>query len=208
MSDTERLRAHREFLNRYYGWSRRIYDVTRKYYLFGRDTALARLLEDPWQRLVEIGPGTGRNLQKLHTRRPEARLGGIEASDEMLVHARNRCPWATFEHGFAETADYRDLLGAPPDRVLFSYCLSMVTDRRAALANALDQVAPGGEVWVVDFSDLEGLPALAKKPLRRWLETFHVEPLPPGLLDDASTSLEYGPFRYFVIARLRPRPQA
>ena len=39
---------HRAFLNRYYGWSRKFYDLTRKYYLFGRDTALERMLAEPW----------------------------------------------------------------------------------------------------------------------------------------------------------------
>lgn len=199
------LSAHRDFLNRYYGWARGIYDVTRKYYLFGRDTTLERLLAEPWERLVEIGPGTGRNLRKLHERRPDARFGGIEASDEMLVHARRKCPWAVFDHGFAETADYTALLGDRPDKVLFSYCLSMVTDPHAALDNALRSVAPGGDVWVVDFGDLQGLPGVAGKPLRKWLETFHVEPLPAGLLDDYDCSLEHGPLRYFVIARVRPR---
>ncbi len=32
--------AHRSFLNTYYGISRHFYDVTRKYYLFGRDRVL------------------------------------------------------------------------------------------------------------------------------------------------------------------------
>src|SRR5688572_7215655 len=169
MSVDERLHAHRDFLNRYYGWSRRIYDVTRKYYLFGRDTALEKLLAEPWESLIEIGPGTGRNLRKLHARRPQARLGGIEASDEMLAHARAKCPWGKFEHGFAETTDYRNLLGVPPQRVLFSYCLSMVTDAHAALDNALSSISADGEVWVVDFSDLADLPSVAAKPLRKWL---------------------------------------
>ena len=38
--DSEARRAHREFLNRYYGISRHFYDPTRKYYLFGRDRVL------------------------------------------------------------------------------------------------------------------------------------------------------------------------
>lgn len=205
MSEAQSLSAHREFLNRYYGWSRRIYDVTRKYYLFGRDTAIDRLLDASWNRLIEIGPGTGRNLAMLHKKRPGAQYGGIEASDEMLTHARGKCPWATFEQGFAETADYKDLLGERPDVVFFSYCLSMVTDPHAALQNALDSVAPtGGEVWVVDFSDLRGLSPTFRRGLRKWLETFHVEPLPEGLLDQYNARIEHGPWRYFVIARIRP----
>ncbi len=200
---TDELSAHRSFLNRYYGWSRRIYDVTRKYYLFGRDTALQRLAEEPWESLVEVGPGTGRNLRKLHGMRPRAALGGIDASDAMLEHARVRCPWATFEHGFAEDVDYASVLRRPPERILFSYCLSMVTDPVAALEGARRGVAPGGEVWVVDFSDLEGLPAPAARALRGWLRTFHVEPVDHGQLEAVDARIEHGPMRYWVLARIR-----
>jgi S-adenosylmethionine-diacylgycerolhomoserine-N-methlytransferase len=197
--------AHRAFLNRYYGVSRFFYDVTRKYYLFGRDVALEELARDGrWSRLVEIGPGTGRNLRHLHRTRPDAELGGIEASDAMLTHARARCPWAQLVHGFAENASMRDVFGVPPDRILFSYCLSMVGDRAAALANARASLADGGEVVVVDFGDLAGVPSRLAGPFRSWLKTFHVEPLTAAIVADA-TSSTWGPGRYYVIARFAKR---
>jgi S-adenosylmethionine-diacylgycerolhomoserine-N-methlytransferase len=192
---------HRAFLNRYYGVSRFFYDVTRKYYLFGRDVALGELIRDRrWTRLVEIGPGTGRNLRRLHRARPDAQLGGVEASDAMLAHARARCPWARLTHGFAEDAPMRDVFGVAPDRILFSYCLSMVADRGAALANARGSLADGGEVIVVDFGDLRGIPGGLASGLRSWLKTFHVEPLDASAVTDA-TSSKWGPGRYYVIAR-------
>lgn len=194
---------HRDFLNQYYGWSRHIYDLTRKYYLIGREVALRQLLDEPWQRLVEIGPGTGRNLRKLHEGRPDALLGGIEASDQMLDHARTRCPWATLLHGFAEDADYTNLLGGPPDRVLFSYCLSMVQDPVAALQNARDSLAPGGEILVVDFGDLSGVRRPLQGGLRRWLQTFHVEPVDLNLLKQFDAEISGGLGYYYCIARIR-----
>lgn len=114
--DDERAREdeHRRFLDRYYGWSRHVYDATRRYYLLGRDRALELLRSEPWDRLVEVGPGTGRNLRHLHRARPTARLGGVEASEQMLLHARQRCPWAKLEHGFAERADLAGVLGRGP----------------------------------------------------------------------------------------------
>ena len=193
---------HQQFLDRYYGWSRSIYDVTRKYYLFGRDQAVAQLLEEPWRRLVEVGPGTGRNLKLLHAQRPEALFGGVEASTAMLEVARSACPWAVLTEGFAEDAEYRDLLGAPPDRILFSYCLSMVQDPEGALAHARRQLAPGGEIVVVDFGGLGGLRGPAAPALRRWLEAFHVTPLPRGLLESHARSILEGPLGYYRIARI------
>lgn len=194
---------HRAFLNRYYRAARPIYDLTRKYYLFGRDRALRDLLADPWDSLVEVGPGTGRNLEILHRHRPNARVGGVEAADPMLEHAARRCPWAHLVRGFAEDAEYLDVLGEPPQRIFFSYCLSMVQDPAAALARAAAALAPGGEVHVVDFADLGGLPGPLRAGLRAWLETFHVAPLRPAWLDALGAEVSLGPCRYYLLARLR-----
>jgi S-adenosylmethionine-diacylgycerolhomoserine-N-methlytransferase len=195
---------HRAFLNRYYRLTRHVYDASRRFYLFGRDQALRGLLADDWQRLVEIGPGTGRNLRKLQAARPAAHYGGVEASDEMLGHASARLPWARLVHGFAEDADYTTLLGARPDVVLFSYCLSMVVDAQAALANARRSVGPTGKVVVVDFGDLEGLRPTPRGLLRRWLDLFHVTPLDPAVLAPHLPTITHGPGRYYVIATLPP----
>jgi len=207
MADT--TQDHRSFLNSYYGWARHIYDVTRKYYLFGRDRAIRDLLaDDSWKRLVEIGPGTGRNLRMLHEGRPSAQLGGIEASDEMLEHAQQRCPWAQLQHGFAEDADYTQLLGERPDIVMFSYCLSMVQDEHAALENARASLAPGGRVVIVDFADLSGMRTPMRQGLRKWLDTFHVEPLDTSILEPFRPKLTYGPGRYYLIAEIAAQEPA
>jgi S-adenosylmethionine-diacylgycerolhomoserine-N-methlytransferase len=195
---------HRAFLNRYYGASRFIYDATRKYYLFGRDGALRDLAEDrAWSTLVEVGLGTGRNLARLHRARPDARLGGLEASDAMIEHARSKCPWARIAQGFAEDAPLADVLGSRPDRVLFSYCLSMVGDRAVALENARRAVSEGGAVVVVDFADFAGWPEAAANAFRSYLETFRVKPLASDDLRDAA-SIRRGPGGYYVCATFGP----
>ncbi|WAS95170.1 class I SAM-dependent methyltransferase [Nannocystis punicea] len=197
---------HRVFLNRYYKAARPIYDVTRKYYLFGRDRAIDDLLATPWSSLIEVGPGTGRNLELLQRRRAWALYGGVEAADAMLERAAARCPWAHFQRAFAEDADYSAVLGVPPERIFFSYCLSMVQRRDEALQHALAQVAPGGEVYVVDFADLRGLPRPLAAGLRAWLELYRVTPLEPGWLAAHGADMVLGPGRYYVLARLR-RPR-
>lgn len=168
---------HRAFLNAYYGVSRHFYDWTRKYYLAGRDTELDALRREPWSSLLEVGPGTGRNLRKLHAHRATARYFGIEASDEMLTHAQHKCPFAEIRHGFAETFDIVGRFDERPDRILFSYCLSMALDPKRAIDNALSSLAPGGEVVVVDFGQCEGLPKVLRIALNSWLARFHVRPL-------------------------------
>ncbi len=194
--------AHRDFLNRYYGWSRNVYDLTRRYYLFGRDEVLDRLARESWSDLVEVGPGTGRNLAILHAAKPGARFGGVDASDAMLEVAKRRCAFASFVQGFAEDVDYTAILGRRPDRILFSYCLSMVQDPAAALQNAAAQLAPGGRVVVVDFGDGLGLPRAARSLLHGWLREFHVEPLSAELFGQREARLRFGPGRYWLSASL------
>jgi len=193
---------HRRFLNAYYGTSRHFYDLTRRYYLLGRDRVLRELAGERWSTLVEVGPGTGRNLRVLHRARPDAKLGGVEPCDEMLEHARERCPWARLTSGFAESADLAAVHGARPDRVLFSYCLSMVSDPQVALARARRVVAPGGWVVVVDFADMAEMPAAARMALRRWVGAFRVTPLEADRLEVQGARVSYGAGRYYVIARL------
>jgi S-adenosylmethionine-diacylgycerolhomoserine-N-methlytransferase len=204
--------AHRAFLNKYYGISRHFYDLTRKYYLFGRDLILDQLLEEDWTRIVDVGVGTGRNLRILRSRRPHADYGGVDASDEMLQHTRERAPWAKLVHGFAEDVDLTQVFdGQRPDRVLFSYCLSMVSDPVAALRNARRALAPGGKVVVVDFSDLEGFPWVFRIALRKWLDAFHVQPVDGSVFREVGARTRYGFGHYFVIAELdaeAPGPDA
>ena len=59
MSDAAALMDHM------YRRQRHIYDLSRKFYLLGRDEAIARLRPAPGDKVLEIGCGTGRNLVKL-----------------------------------------------------------------------------------------------------------------------------------------------
>lgn len=198
-----RQAQHRSFLNHYYGVSRSFYDASRKYFLFGRDEALQELLADSWSSLIEVGPGTGRNLRRLHRARPEAAYGGIEPCDAMREHAQARAPWIQMVDAFAEEADYAALLGRPPDRILFSYCLSMVGDPWTSLARAIDSLAPFGEVVVVDFGNMGGLPRAARRAVTRFLATFHVHPIDPKALGREPSGLRNGPLDYYFTARYR-----
>jgi S-adenosylmethionine-diacylgycerolhomoserine-N-methlytransferase len=69
--------------------------------------------------------------------------------------------------------------------VMISYALSMIPPWRKALAQALDLVAPGGSLEIVDFGDCAGLPRPLKAGLRRWLAAFDISPR-----DDLARALE------------------
>ena len=203
---TERER-HRLFLDDYYGWAEPIYDLTRKPYLLGRDRAIARILERPFARLAEVGAGTGRNLVRLHAARPDASYVAIEPSAPMRRRLSTRCPWARAHDAFAEDVDYRALFGlARPDVILFSYSLSMIQHPGRALRRARASLAPGGEVFVVDFGELHRVPRGLARSFHRWLDAFHVHPVDRGLLATERAKVEEGPLGYYRIARLPPAP--
>jgi S-adenosylmethionine-diacylgycerolhomoserine-N-methlytransferase len=166
-----------------YRRQRFIYDLSRKFYLLGRDEAIARVRAAPGDKVIEIGCGTGRNLVKLARAYPEARLFGIDVSREMLSTAAASVARAglsqriTLAWGDAASFEPRELFGhAGFDRVMISYALSMIPPWREALAHALDVLSPGGSLHFVDFGDCAGLPHPFKTGLRRWLAAFDVTP--------------------------------
>ncbi len=170
--------GHAALMDEVYRGQRHIYDFTRKYYLFGRDTLIAGLSARPGMRVLEVACGTGRNLAKVGKAWPGVRLFGLDISAEMLKSARAALgDEARLGQGDACAFDAADLLGEPAfERILLSYSLSMIPDWQGALDHAAGQLAPGGSLHVVDFGDLQGLPGPFQTLLRGWLAKFHVEP--------------------------------
>ncbi len=169
-----------------YRWQRHVYDLTRRYYLFGRDRLLQRLDAQPGERILEAGCGTARNLLKLARRQPGAHLYGLDASSLMLETAAARVAAAgaadkiTLRCILAEQLDYRATFGldAPFDAVFYSYALSMIPPWRAAVEAGWANLRPGGRLLAVDFWDAGGLPHWAGRLLHGWLAMFHTHPQP------------------------------
>ena len=174
---------HAALMDRVYRRQRYIYDLTRKYYLFGRDQLIRDLRLAPGMRLVEVGCGTARNLIAIAKRYPEVQLYGLDASQEMLktaAEAVNRAGLAGrihLAHGYAEELSPA-MFGEDKafDRAVFSYSLSMIPDWKQALDASAKALAPGGRIHVVDFGDLKGLGQMGKMLLQAWLKLFHVAP--------------------------------
>jgi S-adenosylmethionine-diacylgycerolhomoserine-N-methlytransferase len=167
--------AHMDAIYRY---QRYVYDATRKYYLLGRDRLLAELQPPAGGSVLEIACGTGRNLILAARRYPNARFYGFDISNAMLGTAAA----SIARNGLSErigvaAADAAEFSGerlfgvAAFDRVVISYALW-----RTALQRAVDAVAPGGCLYVVDFGEQEKLPGWFRSGLRAWLAKFSVEP--------------------------------
>lgn len=175
--------GHGGLMDGVYRYQRHIYDLTRKYYLLGRDGLIADLAPPPGGTVLEIGCGTGRNLIAAGNAWPGARLYGVDISEAMLETARasvakvGMTGRVVLAQGDACDFDPQALFGHSTfDRVFISYALSMIPAWEAALRQAARCVSPGGRLEVVDFGQQEGLPAIWKRALFGWLGQFHVSP--------------------------------
>ncbi len=154
-----------ELMDRIYRRRRHVYDLSRKYYLLGRDRMIDQLAPPPGERVLEIGCGTARNLIAVARRYPEAALFGIDISTEMLLTARQiveregLASRVRLAHADATRFDPAILFGVPSfSRIFISYSLSMIPAWESVLAQALAWVRPGGELHIVDFGGQERLP--------------------------------------------------
>ncbi len=168
-------------MDQMYRYTRHVYDLTRKYYLFGRDKLIEELPVRDGDHVCEVGCGTARNLVVLAQKRANLHLYGIDASAEMLKTAQASVDGAglagRIRLGTALSTDFTAArLGhdRPFDRLIYSYSLSMMDDWREALEHGISQLKPGGTIHVVDFGNQEGLPAWFRGLLKGWLDQFHV----------------------------------
>ncbi|MBW9062521.1 class I SAM-dependent methyltransferase [Rhizobium herbae] len=173
--------SHAQRMDRMYRTQRHFYDLTRKYYLFGRDTLIRGLDVPAGGSVLEIGCGTGRNLALIGRRFPQARLFGLDISAEMLVSAEAKLGGPGRTKTVLRVADATDFQPSEFgetgfDRIVISYALSMIPDWERAIGAAIAALNPGGSLHIADFGQQERLPRLFQRLLQAWLKRFHVTP--------------------------------
>ncbi|ACE91968.1 class I SAM-dependent methyltransferase [Rhizobium phaseoli] len=173
---------HASLMDGMYRYQRHIYDLTRKYYLLGRDSTIRNLDVPDGGTLLEVGCGTGRNMAFAHRHFPTAKLFGLDISQEMLISARKtfatKATIPEFRVADATAFTPREFGVSGFDRILISYALSMIPDWERAVDASIAALNPGGQLHMVDFGQQEGLPRWFRRILQAWLAKFHVTPRP------------------------------
>lgn len=113
---------------------------------------LAAAGEGPYEKLVDLGSGTGRMLTLLGSRARSAL--GLDLSRQMLNIARGQTASAGLSHCELRHGDILDtgLASESADLVVVHQVLHYLSDPAAAVAEAARLVAPGGRVLIVDFA--------------------------------------------------------
>lgn len=173
-----------------YRWTRHVYDLSRKYYLLGRDTLIQNLNAKHGEYVCEVGCGTARNLIKMTKKYPHASFFGLDASDEMLKTASMNLKRSELDQSilvkqsFSQSFTPNELfnISRPLDKIVFSYALSIIPPWRESIDHAVELLPSGGEIHIVDFGGQELLPSGFRKFLFWFLDKFHVY-YKPEILD-------------------------
>ncbi|MBK8151457.1 MAG: class I SAM-dependent methyltransferase [Acidobacteria bacterium] len=206
-----------ERMDRMYRHQRFFYDLTRKYYLLGRDRLIAEMKIEPGDRVLELGCGTARNLIALAKKHPESHFYGLDASAEMLRTAQKKIDAAglsniTLRTALADEFSFDGTFGLDDrfDNCFFSYAVSIIPPWRESIRNAIENLKPEGKLHIVDFFDQNDLPAWFRTLLQGWLEKFHVRypeeliPFLETLRDEGSIEFRVDPLyrRYALIVEV------
>ncbi|QDU97457.1 class I SAM-dependent methyltransferase [Lignipirellula cremea] len=149
-----RGKDHASRLENFYSGQAHGYDDFRKRLLQGRQEMWDAVDAPPGAVWVDMGGGTGSNLEYFGERRAAMKkIYVVDLSRSLLEVARQRIEeknWTNIETVEADATAFQPP-EAPVDVVTFSYSLTMIPDWFAAIENALAMLKPGGLIGVSDF---------------------------------------------------------
>ena len=192
--------SHAQRLKTFYAPQAHAYDAFRERLLQGRQALIERLELPRNGRVVELGCGTGRNIEFFGDRIGE--LASVELVDlcaPLLDRARDRAArWPSIVSVVEADAErYRP--SHPVDCVYLSYSLSMTANWKRTIFNAVRMLRPGGTLGVVDFFVSEAQPPagearhswISRQFWPRWFahDGVHLSPKPLRALGDCTNRI-------------------
>ena len=145
--------THSERLESFYREQAETYDETRAKMLHGREELLAEISPPDDAVWLELGAGTGSNLDLLGPRVERLKqVHLVDLSESLLNVARERIEKRGWKNVQVHQADATSFTPPQPvDVVLCSYALTMIPDWFAAIDNARRLLKPDGVLAVVDY---------------------------------------------------------
>jgi len=205
--------SHAERLNSFYAGQASDYDAFRARLLKGRGELLQSLPAPTGGVWVDMGGGTGANLEAAPWLSACRRGVVADLCQPLLDVCRERVQhrgWSQVEPVLADVTTYDP--GEPVDLVTFSYSLTMIPDWFRAVERARAMLAPGGVIGIVDFYvSRKYVPAdrvrhgwLTRSLIPVWFATDNVHPSRDHLpylesrfetvrLDEARAAIPYVP---------------
>jgi len=157
---------HAERLENFYSGQADAYDDFRKRLLHGREQLYHQVPIQPGMTWVDMGGGTGSNLEFIAEKLPDLHTAYIvDLSPSLLKVAQRRVAakgWSNVQTVQADATRWQPESGGV-DVVTFSYSLTMIPDWYLAIENAIGMLKPGGVLAVVDFYVSRKFPAAGAK---------------------------------------------
>ncbi len=166
---------HGDRLEAFYREQSGAYDDFRKRLLHGREELMRGLDVADGATLLDMGGGTGNNLEYLGDRvRQFKSIRVVDLCPSLLQVAAERVQqnaWSNVGTVLADVTTYEPD-DAPVDVVTFSYSLTMIPNWFQAIDQAYRLLKPGGLIGVVDFYVSRKWPATGLKQHRWWQRVF------------------------------------
>jgi S-adenosylmethionine-diacylgycerolhomoserine-N-methlytransferase len=151
---SKRGKTHSDRLEHFYKQQADDYDRFRQKLLHGREELYGRIDVPEDGVWLEMGGGTGFNLEAIHDQIPKLKkVYIVDLSPSLLSIAQNRVEtrgWQNVSPVIGDATTYIPPEGSA-DVVTFSYSLTMIPDWFAAVERAIATLKPGGTLAVVDF---------------------------------------------------------
>lgn len=162
-------------LEAFYSKQADAYDAFRRRLLHGREEMMRSLEIHSGARMLDMGGGTGSNMECISDRLPMlASLHIVDLCPSLLRTAQARIQRHGWNNVFtvqADAATYEPEAG-PVDLITFSYSLTMIPTWISVLEHAYKLLKPGGMIGVADFFIAHKWPGAGRQKHSAWQRCF------------------------------------